>query len=100
MKHMFDGLALVSRVRFAGGQAYASQRYLTTDAYTSKKRTGERPLAVRQQRRRAGEGLWQICQGHMHLGDVCTSGVHAWTWVGMTGLGTGAAEGAAAASSL
>lgn len=40
MRHMFDGYALVVKVRVAGGAAWGSQRYLATHAYEAYQATG------------------------------------------------------------
>jgi len=45
-KHMFDGFGLISKLRFQGGQAWGSQRYLDSNTYRAYKATGETlPLA-------------------------------------------------------
>lgn len=33
MDHMFDGFALISKLRISGGRVYGSQRYLQSQAY-------------------------------------------------------------------
>lgn len=33
MDHMFDGYALISKMRVSGGRVYGSQRYLQSEAY-------------------------------------------------------------------
>jgi carotenoid cleavage dioxygenase-like enzyme len=38
--HMFDGYALVAKIRLQGGRAYGSQRFLDTQAYRGYKATG------------------------------------------------------------
>lgn len=42
MQHMFDGYAMVSKVRVAGGRAWGSQRFLDTKAYRAFKKKGKR----------------------------------------------------------
>lgn len=41
MNHMFDGYALVTKVRLSGGKAWGSQRYLDTKVYRAYKKEGE-----------------------------------------------------------
>jgi hypothetical protein len=40
MRHMFDGFAMVAKFRVVGGQVWASQRFLNTQAYTAYKQQG------------------------------------------------------------
>ena len=38
--HIFDGYALVAKIRMQGGKAWGSQRYVDTEAYRGYKATG------------------------------------------------------------
>ncbi|MEW5298336.1 MAG: hypothetical protein WDW36_001474 [Sanguina aurantia] len=41
MEHMFDGYALISKMRVSGGRVFGSQRYLQSDAYKHFSKTGK-----------------------------------------------------------
>ena len=40
MKHMFDGYALISKIRFDDGKVYGSQRYVDSTSYKHFESTG------------------------------------------------------------
>lgn len=46
MNHMFDGYALVSKVRVSGGQAWGSQRFLQSKSFNAYKTEGALLVAL------------------------------------------------------
>lgn len=70
MQHMFDGYACVTKVKVEGGKAWGSQRYLSTEAYSTYKQQGgcfgwewDREWAVQQ-----GMGVWLLAVLHRCFG--------------------------------